>query len=375
MSEVWCGIPVYNNAGTIADVVSRCRRQIADVVVIDDGSTDADLRELLKPLPLDVPVIRHPTNLGKGKALLTAFSYAEARGARYFITLDGDGQHFPEDIPEFISKLDPDTILIGSRQKVIGKMPYSSRFGREFSDFWVCIESGAVVSDTQSGFRAYPLAAIQGLRLRSRHYNLEVEVVTRAVWAGMKIGSVPIRVQYMEGPNRVSSFRPFADNARISLMHTRLVLRQLVPMPHRRLAADPHPSPLPEYRARGEDLITRVKSLCAENSTPLGLAAAVAVSALLGILLWPWGVIAVGYVAVRLHLNKIVALVTLALCIPKSLPEFCVRVGKAVASPGWARFVGAHIVAFVAAPVAAVLVYSIARRFQPIAPATGSDGI
>ena len=78
MSEIWCGIPVFNNAGTIADVVSRCRRQIADVVVIDDGSTDADLRELLKPL--DVPVIRHPTNLGKGKALLTAFNYAAGRG-------------------------------------------------------------------------------------------------------------------------------------------------------------------------------------------------------------------------------------------------------------------------------------------------------
>ena len=161
MSEIWCGIPVYNNAGTIADVVSRCRRQIADVVVIDDGSTDADLRELLKPL--DVPVIRHPQNLGKGKALMTAFDYAAVRGAKYFITLDGDGQHFPEDIPQFISRLDPDTILIGSRQRVIGKMPYSSRFGREFSDFWVCVESGAVVSDTQSGFRAYPLPSIERL--------------------------------------------------------------------------------------------------------------------------------------------------------------------------------------------------------------------
>jgi hypothetical protein len=253
-------------------------------------------------------------------------------------------------------------------------MPRSSRFGREFSDFWVYIESGAVVSDTQSGFRAYPLEAVQRLQLRSRHYNLEVEVVTRAVWAGLKIGSVPIRVEYLEGPNRVSSFRPVADNVRISLMHTRLVLRQLMPIPHRRLPADPHPSPLPEYRARGEDFGGMLKSVCLENSTPLGLAAAVAVSALLGILLWPWGVIAVGYVAIRLHLNKIVALATLALCIPKSLPDFCVRVGQAVASPGWARFVGAHIVAFVAAPVAAVLVYCIARRFQPLAPATGSDG-
>jgi hypothetical protein len=362
MSDIWCGIPVYNNAGTIADVVSRCRRQIADVVVIDDGSTDADLRELLKPL--DVPVIRHPKNLGKGAALLTAFKFAAERGGRYMVTLDGDGQHFPEDIPQFISRLTPDTILIGSRRHVIGTMPHSSRFGREFSDFWICIESGAVVSDTQSGFRAYPLAAINELPLRSRHYNLEVEVVTRAVWAGLKMCGVPIRVRYLESSERVSSFRPFLDNSRISLIHTRLVLRQLMPVPHHRVVP-----PDPDSRT----FVEIIKSTCFENSTPLGLAAAAAVSALLGILLWPWGVIAVGYVAIRLHLNKIVALATLALCVPRSLPEFCRRVGESVATPGWARFVGTHIVAFVASPLAAVLVYCIARRFRPLAPATG-DG-
>ena len=148
-------------------------------------------------------------------------------------------------------------------------------------------------------------------------------------------------------------------------MHTRLVLRQLMPIPHHRLFP-----PDPETRT----IAGYIKSACFQNSTPLGLAATAAQSALLGILLWPWGVIAVGYVAIRLHLNKIVALATLVLCIPKSLPDFCQRVGESVASPGWARFVGTHIVAFIASPIAAVLVYSIARRFQPLAPATGSDG-
>jgi len=362
MSDIWCGIPVFNNAGTIVEVITRCRSEIPDIVVIDDGSTDADLRELLKPL--DVRVVRHPENLGKGAALLTAFEFAAQQGAKYLITLDGDGQHFPEDIGQFISRLSPDAILIGSRREVIGNMPHSSRFGREFSDFWICIECGAITRDTQSGFRAYPLEAVRKLRLASRHYNLEVEVVTRATWAGMKIVSVPIRVKYLEGDQRVSSFRPFADNARISLMHTRLVLRQLLPIPHRRLfAAD----------AKSQNLRSMWRSACYQNSTPLGLAATAAISALLGILLWPWGVLAVGYLAIRLHLNKIMAVATLALCLPKSLPALCVRVGRSVAGPDWARFAGAHIVAFTAAPVAALLVYWIARQFQPLAPATGSD--
>jgi len=367
MSDIWCGIPVYNNAGTIADIVTRCRLQIADVVVIDDGSTDADLRELLKPLY--VPVLRHPKNLGKGAALLTAFQYATERGAKYLITLDGDGQHFPEDIPQFVSALASDTILIGSRQEVFGSMPKSSRFGREFSDFWICIETGKKVADTQSGFRAYPLQSVNALNLRSRHYNLEVEVVTRGIWAGLKMASVPIRVRYLEAAERVSSFRPFMDNARISLVHTRLVLRQLVPIPHKRIFPTATDKP---------SLSAYLKSAWSQNSTPLGLAAAVALSALLGILLWPWGIIPVAYLAIRLHLNKIAAMATLALCIPQSLPAFCTKVGQLVVrigvSPAWARFVGAHIVAFIVSPLAAIFIYAIARRFQPIAPATGRDG-
>src|SRR5580658_9913661 len=105
MKNVYCAIPVYNNARTIADVAQRCRREIERVIVIDDGSTDADLTELLKPM--DVTVIRHPKNLGKGEALKTAFRHAMENGAQYLITLDGDGQHFPEDIPRFLGRLSP----------------------------------------------------------------------------------------------------------------------------------------------------------------------------------------------------------------------------------------------------------------------------
>jgi glycosyltransferase involved in cell wall biosynthesis len=362
MGEIWCGIPVFNNASTVADVVNRCKQFIADIIVIDDGSTDADLRELLATT--GVTVVRHAANQGKGAALLTAFDTAARQGAKYLITLDGDGQHFPEDIPGFLQQLREDVLLIGARREVIGNMPGRSRFGRELSDFWICVETGQDVCDTQSGFRAYPLASINQLPLRGRHYTLEVEVVTRALWAGMKTASVPIRVKYLD--ERISSFRPIRDNWRISLMHLRLVLRQLVPWPHARL--------FPPERTGVAGTVNREIHL---NSSPLGLAAAAGIAALLGIVLWPWGAIAVAYLAVRLHLNKIVALAVLLLCLPRGLAAMSVRIGKYLTATGssmaWMRFVGAHVVALVAVPAVAWVVYAVARRFQPIAPATGKD--
>jgi glycosyltransferase involved in cell wall biosynthesis len=358
MTQVWCGIPVYNNAATIIDVARRSREHIAHVLVIDDGSTDADLRGHLNSL--DVAVARHSTNLGKGAALLTAFRYAADHGGEYLITLDGDGQHFPEDIGRLLGQLSPDTILLGSRDEVVGAMPFSSRFGREFSDFWICCETGATVVDTQSGFRAYPINDMLSLQLGSRHYNLEVEIITRAIWAGLVVRRVPIRVWYPDPSQRVSSFRPGLDNLRLSLLHTRLILRQLLPIPHQRLPV----APASTKRSAAQWL----NHFWTENSSPMGLAVAAALSVLLGILLWPWGPIVVPYLAMRLHLNKFVVLATLAICLPRALPAFCIRVGRHVlradVSSFLVWFVGSHIVGFLSALALASFVYAAARRFR-----------
>jgi glycosyltransferase involved in cell wall biosynthesis len=233
MTGAWACIPVYNNAGTIADVARRTRDQIEHVIVIDDGSTDADLRQTLKDV--DVTVIRHDTNRGKGAALLTAFRYAAEHGGQYLITLDGDGQHFPDDIPRFLEHLSPNTILLGHRDEISGDMPKASRFGRRFSDFWIYVETGQKVIDSQSGFRAYPVQHVLALPMWSVHYNFEMEVLTRALWAGLTVKTVPIRVWYPPAAERVSSFRPFKDNFRISRVHIRLLLRRLWPVRPRKL--------------------------------------------------------------------------------------------------------------------------------------------
>ena len=133
--NVWAVIPVYNNGESIRAVVSRSVTHVEHLLVVDDGSTDVNVKELLNDL--DVVVLQHNENRGKGAALRTAMNYIYEAGGEFMITLDGDGQHFPGDIPRLLEQLDKDTILIGKREEVTGDMPRHSRFGRRFSDFWV----------------------------------------------------------------------------------------------------------------------------------------------------------------------------------------------------------------------------------------------
>ena len=372
LERVWCCVPVFNNAGTIVDIAMRCREQLANVLVVDDGSTDADLAELLKAI--DVAVLRHPTNQGKGAALRSAMEFIAQRGGQFMITLDGDGQHFPEDIPRFFPLLSPDAIVIGRRTDVIGVMPDSSLFGREFSDFWVTVETGWSVPDTQSGFRAYPIESIRKLRLNTRHYNFEVEILTKALWAGLRAHSVDIRVWYPPKEERVSSFRPWDDNLRLSLLHLRLVARQISPHPHRRIQA-PGPSPGNKRKVRTwnqwQGLLLR------ENGSPIGLAAAVGLGLLMGLVLGAVGAGAIIYVALRLHLNKpgfLLSAAATATCSP--LRDVCITVGRRMAGPdlpnGLAWIVGAHVVGLPLVLVVAILTYIVARTFDPLRPQINS---
>ena len=113
--------------------------------------------------------------------------------------------------------------------------PVKSRFGRRFANFWLRIETGLYIDDCQSGFRAYPLKYLSQMKFRGAHYDFEAEVLARAAWAGLGLRTVPIEVYYPAPEERVSSFRPFLDNLRLTHTHAMLVRRRLLPFPHRRL--------------------------------------------------------------------------------------------------------------------------------------------
>jgi len=227
-------IPVYNHAGTLRDVVTRCIKVHDRVMVVDDGSSDGGADNLEG---LDVDIIRHPKNLGKGVAILSAAKKALRSGMTHMVTVDADGQHDPDDFRRFIPELEahPDAIIIGKRDFHGVYVPESSRVGRAISNFWLLAETGRSLGDAQSGFRAYPIALFKHLNLRERRYSFEIEVLVKAAWAGIELREVDISIHYPSPAERVSHFHLFWDNLRLSLLNTRLIMRAVIPLPHRKI--------------------------------------------------------------------------------------------------------------------------------------------
>jgi glycosyltransferase involved in cell wall biosynthesis len=223
-------IPAYNHGRQVRGIAEKTLRLGLPVIVVDDGSTDCT-PQVLAPLS-DVTVIRHKENQGKGASLLAGFT-AALHLADWAITIDADGQHNPEDTLSLIQ-----AIPEGQRPLVIGKregmeyenVPWTSRWGRRFSNFWVWASCGRWFSDSQSGFRVYPLPETLHLGARARRYQFEVEVLVRAVWRGIPIIEVPVRAFYGPVEERVSHFRPWLDFWRNTRTFARLVAtRVLIP--------------------------------------------------------------------------------------------------------------------------------------------------
>lgn len=373
--RVWVAIPVYNNRDTLPGIVSACRSVHPNVVVVDDGSIDCDVAGLLAGL--EVTVLRHGKNRGKGAAILTASLFVEDRGGGYVITLDADGQHDPGDIRKFLPLLpaEENAVLIGIRDFATENVPASSRFGRSFANFWLRVETGEVLDDCQSGFRAYPVRHLNRLRFRGSHYDFEAEVLARAAWAGLIFIPVNISVRYPKPEERVSSFRPFLDNLRLTHTHALLVLRRLLPWGHRRLAGEKKKADLSFLRHPHRFML----SLLREHATPEGLALAAGAGsfiAILPILFFHTPVIL--YVAIKLRLNKLMALNIQHLFMPPLMPAICIEVGYYLRSGRWLTdlsfesvftqfsdrlfewFLGSLVMAPLGAIVTAAVVYAIA---------------
>lgn len=223
--EIIVAVPSYNNVRELPGVLDRLRVQGYPILVINDGSTDGT-DELLRTRYPDIDVVTHSVNMGKGAGIRSAFDRAYELGYRYVVTIDSDGQHYPEDLPLFVEKIGryPDSLLVGARNLKAENMPAKNTFANNLSNFFFRLISGQSLEDTQTGYRLYPIRKLRDLKLLSGKYEFEMEILVRAAWRHIPLRSVPIRVYYAPGEERISHFRPFQDFMRIVLLDFVLLL-------------------------------------------------------------------------------------------------------------------------------------------------------
>ena len=208
-------IPAYNSAATIVAVVEETLALGFPLLVVDDGSTDGTAERLVG---LDVEVLRHPRNRGKGAALRTGFSWALENDYSAVITLDSDGQHDPTAIPRLLAaategKFD---ILIASRASQFGEMAGLRNSWNRFGVWCVKKKTGFEITDSQSGFRYYSTRILKNIELTADGYALEMEVLMKAWRAGLTIGSLPIAARVADGRS-TSHYRPVRDTWNICM--------------------------------------------------------------------------------------------------------------------------------------------------------------
>ncbi len=320
-------VPVYNHSATLRQVVDGVLKLHPSVLVIDDGSSES-VAGLLAGLPLEF--VRHPNNQGKGAALLTAAEWGLQRGYTHMVCLDADGQHDPAELPRFFAAITehPQALIVGHRDFDQDSIPASSRFGRQFSNFWLRLQTGSRLKDSQSGFRAYPLLIFARLNFWTRRYNFEVEVLVRSAWAGLELRDIDISVYYPPNDERISHFRGFVDNWRLTLLNTHLTSRSVLPWPHRKIIESQTTNSgtlkaLSIFRP-----LASIRQLLRENRSPQRLAVAAGVGILLGT--WPlifFHTIAILFVCGFFRLNKVAAVSSSQLCMPPIVPALCIELG------------------------------------------------
>jgi len=209
-------IPALNEERAIRGVVEAVLAICPNVILIDDGSTDATL-ERVADLP--ITLIRHATPLGKGQGLRDGFRKARELGFDAVVAMDGDGQHLAADIPRLLAaaRRYPEHIVIGARVRNRENQPAARRRANDFADWGISWGCGLPVADTQSGQRYYPLGALELVDLAADDFVFEAALLIAAAREkNVGIVSVPIESRY-QGEFRASHFRPVRDVTRITL--------------------------------------------------------------------------------------------------------------------------------------------------------------
>jgi len=305
-------IPTYNNEKTIESVINSVLEYSTNVIVVNDGATDAT-SNILKKFT-NITVLEYFPNRGKGIALRTGIKYAQEKNFRYAITIDSDGQHYADDIPIFIDEIEkfPDTLLVGARNLNQENMPKKNSFGNRFSNFWFKLFTHIDLPDTQSGYRLYPIHKMKGTRYFTSKYEFEVEVMVKAAWKNIAVQSVPIKVFYAQGKERVTHFRPFNDFTRISLLNTYFFFLAFLWYKPIFILKNLHPKSIKAFL---------IKHFIETNETVLRKSVAVAFGVFMGIIpIWGYQFVSALILAHFFKLNKAIVGLTAQISAPPMIP-------------------------------------------------------
>lgn len=217
-SDVAVIIPAYNEEKSIRDVVTKTLQYSRHVIVVNDGSTD-DTPGQLAGLP--ITLINNVTNKGKGACLLQGFQHAQSLNLMATISIDGDTQHNPNDIPKFINAMHkyPNHIIIGARLHNHENAPKSRYYANKIADFFISWAAGKPIVDSQSGYRLYPMALLNNClrHLNYGKFTFESAILINSTRDGYWATSVAIESHYPTNL-RASHYKPFLDTIKIIVM-------------------------------------------------------------------------------------------------------------------------------------------------------------
>lgn len=304
-------IPTYNNEKTLRRVINGVLLFTDKIIIVNDGSTDSTIN-ILKDYH-ELSQIHFDKNKGKGMALRAGFSEAKRLGFLHAITIDSDGQHFPDNLPLFEKEIlenEHPVLLIGSRNMMQENVPKKSSFGNKFSNFWFWFETGKTLTDTQSGFRSYPLMQIPN-RFFTPKFEFEIEVIVRSSWKGIEVKNIPIDVLY-DPTERVSHFRPFKDFTRISVLNTVLVTIALLYIKPRDFVS--------KFKKKSFKQFIKEDVLASNDSIEVK-ALSIALGTFIGIApFWGFQTFLSIFLAVIFRLNKVLSFVFSNISIPPMIP-------------------------------------------------------
>jgi uncharacterized protein (DUF2062 family) len=311
-----------NHGRVLPDVFKATMATGYDLLLIEDGSTD---NSLLCVAGGQCRILRFEKHRGNGAVLVEGAKQAEKLGYDTIVTIEGSGQYDPADIRLLVGQAETSAhpcVVIGVPQYTEGKDTASNSYLKTAADFWIRLECGLELPDIKSTFRLYPVRELLALNLSEKLYTLTIESIVKLSWSGIQVVSIPVTVHKRQEEDNTLSDALFSI-----FLHGRLLLRRLLPWPHKKLTPQ-EPFPKKVLQTLSANPIKVLRQICREHTAPFWLALAVWLGIFMGALpLLATHTVAIIYVAHKLHLNKVAAVAASQFCMPPVVPVLCIQTG------------------------------------------------